>query len=163
MAVSEFGVTHTAVAAIYFPQWRGGFSATGAPTATAVGTIITEAAANLQARLYAENVIASAITDSASAAYVMCAGQVKRMAALRILRELTQGNPELAKALEAEIEAWFKGLAAQGGTWLGDESLNSGDSDPDGPTTHISQFSLTTDSADDMSSTAPLLRKDDAL
>lgn len=160
MAVSEFGVTQQAVAAIYFPQWRGGFSATSAPTATAVGAVITEEAALLNARLYAENVNASGITDATSVAYVMCAAQVKRMTALRILRELTQNNPELAKALQAEVDAWFKSLASQGGTFLGDSGLNTDTSDPDGPTTHLSQYSLTVDTSADMSSAVPKLRKD---
>lgn len=162
-AVNEFGVTQAAVASDYFPQWRAGFTASSAPTATRVAAIITEEAAELATRLYAEDITASSITDTDSAAYVKCAAQVKRMVALRIMRTTTQQNPELAKALRAESETWLKELAAGGATFLGDESLATGDSDPDGPTSHISQFNLTTDDADDMSTTVPRLRRDDAL
>lgn len=162
-AINEFGVTQAAVASDFFPQWRAGFSATSAPTAARVAVIITEEAATLAAKLYGENITAAGITDTASIAYVKCAAQLKRMVALRIFRTTTQQNPELAKALKAESDEWLEGLADGGGTFLGDEGLNSGTSDPDGPTSHISQFSLTTDSADDMSSAVPLLRKDDQL
>lgn len=162
MAVIEFGVTQTDVAALYFPQWRGGFSSSSAPTAATVATCITESAALVNARLYAETITASAIS-SGSVAYVMCASQVKRLTALRILRELTQQNPDLAKSLEEEIDAWFTRLAADGGTFLGDETLQTGASDPDGPTSHISEYSLTVDSAINMSTTVPRLRRDDQL
>lgn len=163
MAVNDFGVTAAKVAAMYFPQWTGGFSASSNPTSTTVGLIVEESAAVLEGRLYGENITASEITTTTSAAYIMCAGQLRRMTALRIFRETTQQNPELAKSLETEIDAWFAQLAEKGGTFLGDESLNGGTSDPDGPTSHITQYSLTTDSAENMSTTVPRLRRDDAL
>lgn len=163
MAVNTFGVTHATVAAMYFPSWAGGFSASSRPTSTTVGLVVDESAAVLEGRLYAENITASAITTATDAAYLMCAGQLRRMTALRIMRELTQQNPDVAKALQEEIDAWFVSLAEQGGTFLGNDALNSGTSDPDGPTTHISKYSLTVDVAADMSSTVPTLRKDDAL
>ena len=163
MAVNEFGVTAAKVAAMYFPQWTGGFSASSNPTTTVVGLIVEESAAVLEGRLYAESIAASGITTATSAAYIMCAGQLRRMVALRILRETTQQNPALAESLEKEIEAWFKRLAEQGGTFLGNDSLNPNDADPDGPTTHINTYGLTTDSAADMSTTVPRLRRDDQL
>ena len=46
---------------------------------------------------------------------------------------------------------------------VGNNALAVGDADPDGPTTHINTFGLTTDDADDMSTTVPRLRRDDAL
>ncbi len=85
------------------------------------------------------------------------------MCALRVLRVSTQSDPALAKAYGDELKVRLENLAAQGATALGDESLNTGDSDPDGPTSHISQFGLETDSAADMSTTIPRLRRDDAL
>ena len=163
MAVNEFGVTAAKVSAMYFPQWTGGFSTSSNPNAVTVGLIIEESAAVLEGRLYGENITASAITTATDAAYIMCAGQLRRMSALRIFRETTQQNPDLAKSLEAEIDAWFKQLAEKGGTFLGNSSLNSGDADPDGPTSHITQYGLTTDDADDMSTTVPRLRRDDEL
>jgi hypothetical protein len=161
--VNEFAVTQAAVASDYFPQWRAGFTANSAPTAARVAVLITEEAAELTSRLYAEGITAEDITDAATAAYVKCAAQVKRMVALRIYRLTTQQNPELARALRAESDAWLKELAAGGGTFLGNESLDTGASDPDGPTSHITQYGLETDVADDMSTTVPRLRRDDQL
>jgi hypothetical protein len=161
--VNEFGVTQAAVASDYFPQWRAGFTANSAPTATRVAVLITEEAAELTTRLYAEGITASGITDTATAAYVKCAAQVKRMVALRIFRTTTQQNPELAKAIRAELDAWFKDLAAGGGTFLGNAALDTSASDPDGPTSHITEYGLETDEADNMSTTVPRLRRDDQL
>lgn len=160
MAVNEFGVTQQTVAQIHFPMWPA-FSTSSKPTSTIVGTMITESAGVLAAKLYAETI--TTITDSASAAYLMCSEQLRRMVALKVLKASTQQDPELAKALQAEIDAWFAGLASGGGTFLGNEALQTGDSDPDGPTSHISEFGLTTDDADDMSTTVPRLRRDDSL
>lgn len=162
MALNDFGVTQTSVAAIHFPMWPA-FSAASKPTATTVATLISEAAGLMESRLYAEDITASAITDTASAAYVMCATQLRRIVALGVLKASTQQNPELAKELQREIDAWFARLAAEGATFLGNASLQNGASDPDGPTSHISQYGLEVDSADDMSSTVPRLRRDDAL
>lgn len=162
--INEFGVTQAVVASDYFPQWNGSFSTASKPTAARVAVIITEEAANLGAKLYAENITPSSITtDATSIAYVKCQAQLKRMVALRIFRTSTQQNPELAKALQAESMEWFKQLASEGGTFLGDEALDTGSAPADGPTTHINQFSLETDDADDMSTTVPQLRKDDQL
>ena len=163
MAVNEFGVTAAKVAAMYFPQWTGGFSTSSNPNAATVALIVEESAAVLEGRLYGENITASAISTSTTAAYIMCAGQLRRMTALRIFRETTQQNPELAKSLEAEINAWFAELSAKGGTFLGNSTLQSAGSDPDGPDSHISQYGLTVDDADDMSTTVPRLRRDDEL
>ena len=160
MAVNEFGVTQQTVAAIHFPMWPA-FSTSSKPTSTIVGTMITESAGVLTARLYGETI--TTITDTASAAYLMCAEQLRRMVALKVLKASTQQDPELAKALQAEIDAWFAGLSAGGGTFLGNDALQTGASDPDGPTSHISEYGLETDSAADMSTTIPRLRRDDAL
>jgi hypothetical protein len=160
MAVNEFGVTGASVAAVHFPMWSG-FSTSSKPTAATVATIITEAAGELTAHLYMETI--TSITDTASAAYLMCTQQLRRMVALKILKASTQQMPELAKDLTTEINAWFTALGVGGGTFLGNEALQTGASDPDGPTSHISENSLTTDESADMSTTVPRLRRDDAL
>ena len=160
MAVNEFAVTQQTVATHHFPMWPA-FSTSSKPSAATVALLITESAGVLTARLYSENI--TSITDTASAAYLMCAEQLRRMVALKVLKASTQQDPELAKALLAEINEWFASLAAAGGTFLGDDALQTGDSDPDGPTSHISEFGLTTDDSDDMSTTVPRLRRDDEL
>lgn len=162
MAVNEFGVTQQSVAAYHFPMWPA-FSAASKPTAATVALMVTETAGALAARLYAETIDSTSISDAASAAYLMCAEQLRRMVALKVLKSSTQQDAELAKALLAEIDAWFKGLASGGGTFLGNEGLQTGASDPDGPTSHISEFGLTVDSASLMSTVVPRLRRDDAL
>ena len=162
MAVNDFGVSQSSVAAIHFPMWPA-FSSASKPTGATVSTMISESAAVLGSKLYAESITAGAITDTQSAAFLMCAEQLRRMVALKVLKSSTQQDPDLAKALLAEIDGWFKGLATAGATFLGNSALQASDSSPDGPTSHISEFSLTTDAAADMSTTVPRLRRDDAL
>jgi hypothetical protein len=161
-AINTFGVTQASVAAFHFPMWPA-FSAASKPTATTVTSMISEAGGQLASMLYGEAITASAITDVASSAYVMCAEQLRRMVALKVLKASTQQDPELAKALQAEIDAWFVALKAAGGTFLGDEGLTTSPSDPDGPTSHISEYSLKVDEASNMSTVVPRLRRDDQL
>jgi hypothetical protein len=162
VAVNTFGVTYSTVQSLWLPQIPG-FSALTKPTSTAVTTMVSQAAAELEGKLYGEDITASSITDTASAAYIMCSEQLGRMTALRVLKVLSQQFPELAKEYARQAKAWFDELAAKGGTFLGNDDLQTGDSDPDGPTTHISQYGLTTDSAASMSTTIPRLRRDDDL
>lgn len=161
-SVNAFGLTVASVRAHMFPHW-GDFSNNSNPTTTTVGEIITEEAGDLASRLYREAVAASSITDSTSAPYLWCAKTLRLMVALRILRASTQQEPELNRAWVDELKLRLELLAADGATALGDASLQTGASDPDGPTSHISVYGLTTDDADDMSTTAPRLRRDDAL
>lgn len=160
MAVNEFGVTQQTVASIHFPMWPA-FSTSSKPTSTIVGTMITESAGVLAAKLYGESI--TTITDTASAAYLMCSEQLRRMVALKVLKASTQQDPELAKSLLSEIDAWFAGLSAGAGTFLGDSTLQTSASPPDGPTSHISEYDLETDVAENMSTVVPRLRRDDAL
>lgn len=160
MAVATFGVTAADVASIHFPQWNGGFNANTKPTSTAVTTQISRLGAKLNAKLYAENVIASSLAAD-TVPYLMCAEQLAKMVAAWALTKATQQNPELAKAMQDEVDAWFEQLDEKGATHLGDSTLDSSTAPANGPTTHLNTFSLTVDSADDMSSAVPLLRKDD--
>lgn len=162
MALPVFGVTATTLREHMFPHW-GAFSANSSPTSTTVGDIIAEEAGDLAARLYRENVSAASITDAASAPYLWCAKTLRLMAAIRTMRASTQQQPELVTRWMEELDARLKLLSEDGATALGDASLQSGTSDPDGPTSHISVYSLEVDDPDDMSTTVPRLRRDDAL
>ena len=162
MSVSIFGLTAASVRAHMFPQWKD-FSVNSSPTAVIVGEIITEEAGELAAKLYGENVNAAAITDTASAAYLWCTKTLRLMVALRVLRASTQQEPELNKAYAAELKKRFEDLAAGGATALGNDSLDTGDSPADGPTTHINQFGLTTLAAEDMSALDDGLKRSDKL
>lgn len=164
MALPAFGVTAATVRAQLFPHWSD-FSANSNPTAATVADIITEESGDFAALLYRENITASSVDalGASTAPYQWCAKTLRLMVALRCLRASTQQEPQLAEAWKAELEQRLKLLAEEGATALGNASLQSGTSDPDGPTSHISVYSLTTDSADDMSTVVPRLRRDDAL
>lgn len=161
MSLATFGLTAAIEYADMFPQW-GAPDANSSPTTTSVGRFINEEAADLAARLYAENVTASALdaTDN-EVAYTWCCKTLKLMVAMRVFAVTTQQDPELRKAYAAELKARLELLDAKGATALGDESLDSGDAPADGPTTHINQFGLATLAAEDMSDLdKPLQAKD---
>lgn len=164
MALVSFGVTAGTVRAQMFPHW-GDFSANSSPTSTTVSDIITEESGDLAALLYREDVSAQTVYDlgATEAPYQWCAKTLRLMVALRILRASTQQEPQLAEAFKAELAERLKLLAAEGATALGNSSLQSGTSDPDGPTSHISVYGLEVDDSEDMSTTVPRLRRDDAL
>lgn len=168
MGVSLFGLTAGSVRAHMFPQLSD-WDANSSPTSTIVGEVIEEEAGELAGRLYAENVVASSIVSTLdsnnlhSAAWLWCVRTLRLMVALELLKRMSQQYPELAKAYREELDKRLKDLNERGPTALGDESLNSGTSDADGPTTHLSKYSLTVDEADNMSSAVPLCRKDDEL
>lgn len=163
MSLATFGLSAAIEYADMFPQWSAP-DANSTPTTTTVGRFINEEAADLAARLYAENVIASAITTPANeVAYTWCAKTLKLMVAMRIFGVATQQDPELRKSYAAELKARFENLDEKGATALGDSSLDSGDSPADGPTTHLNQFRLDTLSADDMSPLDDGLKRSDPL
>lgn len=164
MTLPAFGVTASTVRAQMFPHW-GDFSTNSSPTAATVADIITEESGDLAALLYREDVAASSVDalTASAAPYQWCAKTLRLMVALRILRASTQQEPQLAEAFKAELAERLKLLAAEGATALGDASLQSGTSDPDGPTSHISVYGLEVDDSEDMSTTVPRLRRDDAL
>lgn len=160
--INEFSLTPAKVRAHMFPRWNE-FSDVSSPTEDIVEEMITEQAGNLAAKLYAENIIASGITTPDTAAYQWCVRTLKLMVAVAVLNATTMSDPELTKAYRAELKARLEDLDEKGATALGDAALDAGDSPADGPTTHINTFGLTTDSAEDMSDTVPLLRKSDRL
>ncbi len=162
MALPAFGVTAGTVRAQMFPHWAD-FTANSSPTATTVADIITEESGDLVARLYRENVTASSIGGADTAPYQWCAKTLRLMVALRILRASTVQEPQLAEAWKAELDERLKLLGEEGATAVGDSTLQSGTSDPDGPTSHVSVYGLTTDESTNMSTTVPRLRRDDAL
>lgn len=168
MGVNIFGLTANSVRAHMFPQW-GDFSTESSPTETIVNECIEEEAGELAGKLYGEDIDAAAIEDETdentlhTAAWLWCLRTLRLMVALAVMRRATQSDPELAKAYSIELAGRFKDLSDSGATALGNEALSTGTSDPDGPTSHVTVYGLTTDEASSMSSTVPILRKDDAL
>lgn len=162
MAAYAFGVTAATVYSLHFPAW-GAPSASGKPTAAAVAIMVSQSSGVLATKLYKEGVDAAAITDAATAAYLTCAEQLGRMVALKVLKVSTQKMPELAKELAAEIAAWFDELNKDAATHLGDTALNGNSSPANGPTSHVSEYSLEQLAGEDMSDVIPPLKKSDRL
>lgn len=161
MASSDFGVTADSIRRHHFPNLDA-FSTASRPTAATVAECIEEEAALMAGALALENVSASAITAD-SDAYVLCRKTLRLQVAARLARDIPGADSDLARSWQASVEAWYASLAKGGASFLGDGAAASGASDPDGPTWHGSEYSLTTDSGSDMSTTIPMLRKDDAL
>ena len=162
MTANTFSVTADAVRRHHFPAFDA-FGPASSPTEVTVGEVIDEEAARLAGWLALENVDAAGITDSTSSAWLQCARIVKLLTAIRLVGAMTGLDPELVRAWRFEVDEWKKGLDEGGTAFLGDGAEASGSSDPDGPTTHIGEFGLTQDSADEMSTVVPRLRRDDAL
>lgn len=163
MTVETFGVTADSVRAHHFPHLSA-FSASTSPSSTTVGEMITVEAARLTGALFSEAIPTSAIV-SGTAAYAACQGILRLCAARRCLEAMTGADPALAKRWDAAIDAWFKQLEAEAGTFLGNSSLSTLEpSNPDGPTTHIDEYELdvSSDTVDPSPATTPL-RKDDVL
>lgn len=163
MSVATFGVTADSVRTAHFPHW-GAFSATTKPTSTQVATFITEEGADLGGELMQVSVTPSGIdSDDNPNGYAWCQKTLKLLVAVRVAKSATASNPELAQTLQEELDARLSKLKTHGSTVLVDVSSDTSGSPPGGPTTHISQYGLTVDDADDMSTTVPRLRRDDSL
>lgn len=161
MTASTFGVDAEGVRRHFFPHFES-WSATTSPTLAVVTEAVEEEAAVLSGHLTLELIDASSITPG-SAAYLACRQQLRLMVALRVLGAMTGADPALGQTWRGVIKDWWKALDEGGATFLGDGATTSGTSDPDGPTTHINTYGLTTDTAANMSTVVPRLRRDDAL
>lgn len=162
MAVTTFSITAATVQTAHFPHWQP-FSATTKPTSTQVATWITEEAADLGGKLALKSIAASGIDSDTPNALAWCQKTLKLMVAVRVAKAATASNPELAKTLQDDIDARLEALDKHGATLLVDVTASETGNPPEGPTTHISTYSLTVDDSSDMSTTVPRLRRDDAL
>lgn len=162
MTVSIFGLTANNVRDHHFPHLDA-WSASSSPSTTTVTEAIAEEAGVLAGALTLENIDASTITNATSGAYVQCRKVLRMQVAIRIARDMTGQNPELLKAWSTAVDVWYKGLDEGGASFLGDGAAAVGESDPDGPTSHITTFGLTQDTPSAMSTVVPRLRRDDQL
>lgn len=160
--MNVFGVTYQTVRQDIVP-WFDDFSAVSSPTSTALARWIDEEAADLSGKLLAEAIDMAEITDSATAAYLWCRKTLTLMVGARLIPIITSQYPEVAQKLAAELKARLEDLETNGATALGDESLSTSASDPDGPTDHIQELGLDVGDLTLASSVAPVLRKDDEL
>jgi hypothetical protein len=161
MSVTTFGVTSSTLRVNRFPHLDN-FSANSAPSATAVSEYIDRAAAKVEGKLLLEEVVAADITVL-SAAYLNCARVVELQAAIYVAEAATGKDNGLLQVWRDEVKAFFVELDVGGAASLGSGAVATGDSDPDGPTSHISEYNLTVDASTDMSTTVPRLRRDDQL
>jgi hypothetical protein len=162
MPISTFGVTADTVRRHRFPHLDS-FGTSTVPSLPTVTEAVDRAAARLTGKLLLEAIVASAITDVASAAYLWCQETLELMVAIRIAEAMTHRDSELLRVWRTEVTARFEELDAGGVDALGGGATSASESDPDGPTSHISQNNLTTDASADMSTTVPRLRRDDLL
>lgn len=163
MTIATFNVVADDVRTDFFPHWSA-FSTTTKPTAAAVASNIIEEAADLAGRLALKSISVDSITNATTPyAYQWCRKTLKLQVAVWVAQAATASNPELAKALEEELAERLEQLDQHGATVLVDVSASDTGSPPEGPTTHITEYSLETDDASCMSSTRPRLRRDDHL
>lgn len=164
MTIQVFGVTSSQVRKHYFPHWSD-FSATTSPTDTTVAEFITDAAGDLYAKLYAEQIPADAVfaLGSGDVAYVRVAYAIRLLAAIKTMAATTAQDPELSRKWQREIDAFYVDLDNNGAVALGNSSIQTGVNEPGGPTDHIDAYGLDIGDTSEASSAAPALRKDDEL
>lgn len=164
MTIYAFGVTPVTVRGECFPA-IGAFTTNSNPTAAVVTSIINQKAAELGGLLASEGVSAATVhgLGAEQIPYLWCQETLTLMVAVRLLQIITSNNPKLAEAWANTLSARLKDLADRGAIALGDASLDTGTSPANGPTTHITHFSLSLPSNDDLSSLDPPFRKDDLL
>lgn len=160
-APSTFGVTAALVRRAYFPHLDE-FSASSVPVALRVTEIIADAAADLEGKLSQEDLAASAITDSASAAYRWCANTLRLASAISALQEMASADPEVVKAWQARLNARYKDLADNGYLALGG-GVSAPSQQADGPSHHIDEYGLDIDETSDLSDATNPFRKSDDL
>jgi hypothetical protein len=159
--IDVFGVDADSVRKAHFPNWTP-FSSSTNPTVDTIDSFILEEGADLAGALRVKSIDPTSITDSTSEAFAWCAKTLKLMVAVRIYPAVTAGNPDGLKALQAQLDARLAWLEKHGLELAGAQTLISG-SEPEGPTSHISQYGLTTADSSLMSSTESPFHKDDQL
>lgn len=157
-----FAVTFATVKNHHFPQW-GAFTANSNPSATTVTEKILECAGELEGKLALENITATAIIDTTSAAYLWCQKTLKLMAAIEILTIATQQAPPLSSKWQEWLDLRWKELNEKGYLLLGG-GVSAPTSPANGPTTHLDVYGIDVgDIAYDASTSIPRLRRDDDL
>jgi hypothetical protein len=97
----------------------------------------------------------------ASSAYASCRKTLRMQVASKIGRAIPGADNDLVRAWDTSVADWYVQLSKGGASFLGDGAASSGTSQADGPTWHGSR--LERDTVDKMSSTIPMLRKNDQL
>jgi hypothetical protein len=164
MPVETFGVTPDSVRLLYFPHLDRP-SASTSPSLSAQSSMVQEEAGELEGKLERQAISPASVVarGTTEAPYLWCAKTLGLMVAIR-LAEVTRGSDsELLKRWREALKLRLDDLFENGADALGDASLETSTSPISGPTTHITQNNLTTDTAANMSTTVPRLRRDDLL
>lgn len=160
MASNDFALDAEAVRKHHFPN-ADAWTESSRPSESAVEEVIEEEAALMAGKLALELVDASAITSD-SDAYLLCRKVLRMQVAAVVARDMLGLDPAIAKAWDSKVDAFYKGLDEGGVSFLGDGASASGNSQADGPHSHVSVYGLRTDVAADMSDpTNGKLRMDD--
>lgn len=159
MSSQSFGLDTESVRRHHFPH-SDAWSSASRPSLSTVEEAIEEEAAELAGALLLQEIDAAAIAPS-TGAYNSCRKVLRVQVAARIARDMTGADPALVQAWKRDIAYFYEQLRKFGDTFLGDGAASSGESEPDGPTWHGT--GLEQDTKANMSSTIPLVRKDDAL
>lgn len=162
MSINTFDVDPDRVRDDFFPHVTAGFTTDSPPTWETVDRWVTEAATTLQGKLLQKSIAADDITDTESPEWVWCAETVTLIVAIRAARVMTGQSPEVAKAWADDLKARLEDLDQRGELALGIDTSGS-NSEPDGPTDFISEYSLDTGDSADASDVIPALRRSDEL
>lgn len=164
MPVQTYGVTPDSVRLLYFPT-NDPPSASTSPSLSAQTSMVQEEAAELEGALELQAIDPATVfaRGATEAPYLWCAKTLGLMVAIRVAEVSRGSDTELLKRWRERVEARLEALASQGASALGDSTLETSASPIAGPTTHITEFNLDTGDDTQLSSTAPIFRKDDWL
>lgn len=162
MSINTFEVDPTRVRDDFFPHVVADFTPDSSPTWETVDRYITEEAATLGGKLRLASISTDDISDSESSEWVWCSKVLSLMVAVRLVPVMTGLNPDVARLWAEQLASLLADLAENGELALGLDTSGS-DSDPKGPTDHISELSLDTGDDADASDVIPALRRSDML
>lgn len=160
--VNLFGVTPTTLYRRHFSQWSAP-STESNPDSDTVAEIIDERAAELEARLLQEDVVATDLLVTNAAAYLWCRETLRLMCAIQVAAEATQQAPPLASTWQSQLDTRFEQLDDKGFLALGG-GVEAPVEQPDGPTTFIDSLGIDTSTNDANASSIDFpFHKDDLL
>jgi hypothetical protein len=165
VSLYTYGVTASDVRKHHFPN-SDDFSTTTNPTLATVTEKIDDAAGELAARLLKEAVDPQTVNAGGAtyAPYVVLRNVLRKMVAVEIGPAIGDSDSTALTRWQKDLDTFFARLEDDAGTALGDDTLSTSASEPDGPVTHIDEYGLDYgDPATDASDVIPPFRKDDEL
>ncbi len=136
MAINTYGVTPALVRSTFFGHLGGAFTDATVPTLETVQAEINRKAARLSGILQKEGVDANAVTDTASAPYLMSQDLLLLDVAIGCYSPLP-GSAEMVTVLEKRLQARHKELDENGWASLG---AAQPEEEPEGPSSHLDGY-----------------------